>query len=203
VLEHLTDSNEERRQLLRAYFEPSGEERKRGIKLPSEAHRVIARLVADGYFRVALTTNFDLLIEQALTASSLQPVVICTPEAASEPAQFMRADCTVIKIHGDYCGPYMKNTPEELEDYDPRFCQLLTGILEDYGLLICGWSGEHDGALRRLIAEHYHPRLETFWALSGTPPGESAELIRSVRAQTISIEDADQFFRSLEQMLRD
>lgn len=66
LLETLAKSPSERQQLLRGYFEPKEAEREQGLKLPTAAHQAIAELVARGYIRVILTTNFDHLLEQAL-----------------------------------------------------------------------------------------------------------------------------------------
>src|SRR5258708_16295222 len=65
LLDMLAKSPSERSQLLRNYFEPSTTEREQGIKAPTAAHKAIADLVANGYIRVILTTNFDRLLEQA------------------------------------------------------------------------------------------------------------------------------------------
>jgi hypothetical protein len=71
----------ERAQLLREYFEPTPEERERGFKVPTKAHRAIARLVSKGYVRVIVTTNFDRLMETALEAEGVTPTVLSTPDA--------------------------------------------------------------------------------------------------------------------------
>jgi hypothetical protein len=70
ILELIAASSTERRQLLRSYFEPSEEERQEGRKVPTAAHKAIARLVSDGYVRVIVTTNFDRLLEDSTTCSS-------------------------------------------------------------------------------------------------------------------------------------
>lgn len=60
--------------LLHGYFEPaSQDERDRGLKQPTAAQRAIAGLVAAGRIRLLLTTNFDHLIEDALTAAGVPP----------------------------------------------------------------------------------------------------------------------------------
>ena len=58
----------DRKSILQNYFEPTQEEREQGLKQPTEAHSAIAELVAHGYIRVIVTTNFDRLIENALIA---------------------------------------------------------------------------------------------------------------------------------------
>ena len=76
LLEALARRPAERSRLLRAYFEPSDEEREQGLKIPTPAHRAIARLVREGYVRVILTTNFDRLLETALADEGIVPTVI-------------------------------------------------------------------------------------------------------------------------------
>ena len=63
----------ERQQLLRPYFEPTDQEREDGEKLPTRAHRSIARLVRQGFIKVIVTTNFDRLIEMALQEEGVSP----------------------------------------------------------------------------------------------------------------------------------
>jgi hypothetical protein len=71
VVNELAPTRDERRAVLQGYFEPDEQEREEGLKLPTEAHRSIARLCADGYVRLVLTTNFDPLLERALEAEGL------------------------------------------------------------------------------------------------------------------------------------
>src|SRR5262245_37080957 len=66
LIDELAKSQTERSLLLRRYFEPTEDERRRGIRVPSEAHHALGRLAAKGYISVFLTTNFDRLLEQAL-----------------------------------------------------------------------------------------------------------------------------------------
>ena len=66
LLDELVKTQTERQQLLRPYFEPNEQEREDGLKQPTAAHRAIARLVAQGFIKVVITTNFDSLIETAL-----------------------------------------------------------------------------------------------------------------------------------------
>ena len=86
LLGEIAKSPSERMQLLRNYFEPTAEEREDGLKVPTSAHRAIARLVADGFVRVLITTNFDRLIESALSEVGIQPMVI----AAGMPREHCR-----------------------------------------------------------------------------------------------------------------
>ena len=67
--------------LLRRYFEPTDDERRRGMKVPGAAHRALGQLAARGYISVFLTTNFDRLLEQALEAAGVVPMTLSTPDS--------------------------------------------------------------------------------------------------------------------------
>jgi hypothetical protein len=148
VVDHLAATPAERQHLLKGYFEPTEEEREQGKKTPTAAHQAVARLAAKGYVTVIVTTNFDKLMERALEAEGVTPVVVSTPDAAEGAPPVQHADCTVVKVHGDYLDARIKNTPAELASYDPRMDALLDEIFSDYGLIICGWSADYDLALR-------------------------------------------------------
>lgn len=81
-----TTSPAERRAILHEFFEPTDEERYDGIKIPTVAHRAIAELVRDGFIKVLVTTNFDRLMEVALTDFGIVPTVISTADATKGAA---------------------------------------------------------------------------------------------------------------------
>ena len=151
LLDTIAKSPSERQQLLRSYFEPSEDEREQGLKQPTAAHRAIARLASGGYCRVILTTNFDKLTERALEDEGVSPTVITTPEAIEGALPLVHQKCCVIKVHGDYLDTRIKNTPEELAAYDDRLNRLLDQVFDEFGLIVCGWSGQWDVALRAAL----------------------------------------------------
>lgn len=63
LLDALAKTPADRTNLLSGYFEPSAEDLEKGLKAPALAHKSIARMVANGYIRVILTTNFDRLLD--------------------------------------------------------------------------------------------------------------------------------------------
>ncbi|HXP88305.1 MAG TPA: SIR2 family protein [Bryobacteraceae bacterium] len=136
ILNHIAKSPAERMQLLRRYFEPTDEERQEGRKLPTPAHRAIAELVAKGYFRVLITTNFDRLLESALADLGIQPVVISTPDAAKGALPLAHSRCTVVKLNGDYLDTRLKNTGDELARYEDAIERLLDQVFDEYGLVV-------------------------------------------------------------------
>ena len=202
LLALLAPSQIERQQLLKPYFEPSDDDRANNIKTPTAAHHAIAELVANGTIRVILTTNFDRLLEQALETAGITPVVISTADAATGALPVQHARCTIIKLHGDYLDPRIRNTDDELAAYDSAVNSVLDRIFDDYGLIICGWSGEWDTALREAIERSPNRRFTTYWMSRGAPGGQANRLITLRQGQLITIPGADQAFQTLAEKLK-
>jgi hypothetical protein len=197
LLEKLAPTPLERQRLLRDYFEPASEDLEAGRKTPTAAHRAIARLVRAGSVKIILTLNFDRLIEQAVRAEGVEPTVVASPADIEGLAPLHTLDCCIIHLHGDYLAPTsMLNTLTELETYRPATEHLLHRILEDYGLIIAGWSSTYDPALRAAIASHYPTRLTLAWIEPGQPSTEATEL-RTLKKGLLLPADADTGFGRL------
>lgn len=199
LLDMLSKTAAERSQLLRTYFEPTVEEREQGKKVPTDAHKAIAEMVAGGYVKVILTTNFDRLMEEALAGVGIAPVVIASTDAAKGAIPLAHTQCAVVKLHGDYLDPRIKNTPPELASYDKPVNVLLDRIFDEYGLIVCGWSGEWDTALRSAIERCTSRRYSTYWASVGDPGDVAKRLVRHRGGDFVSITGADSFFPKLKE----
>ncbi|MGC9537593.1 SIR2 family protein [Streptomyces sp. UG1] len=194
LLARLANTPLERQALLRAYFEPSEEDREEGRMQPTAAHRAIARLVADGHVRIVLTTNFDRLMETALREMGVEPTVAADPADAAGLAPLHTIKCLVVHVHGDYLNPTsMLNTPEELKEYAPAVDTLLDRIFADYGLIISGWSAKWDPALRNALSRCPSRMFTSYW----TDPRELSEHAQDLltRRGAVYVQtDADAFF---------
>ncbi|MDE0100137.1 MAG: SIR2 family protein [Truepera sp.] len=199
LLDGLAKTPAERQQLLREYFEPNDQEREEGKKEPTAAHRAIAALVKQGFTRVIITTNFDRLLETALNSEGIVPTIVSSPDQIQGALPLIHTQCCVFKVHGDYLDTRIRNTPAELEQYPPEYDQLLDRIFDEFGLIVCGWSAEWDGALRSALTRAPSRRFTTYWAVRGKPGDEAQRLISHRRAQVIPIEDADSFFQTVQQ----
>lgn len=189
----------ERQSLLRGYFEATDDERTAGLKQPTKAHRAIAALVQSGHVRVIVTTNFDRLMEQSLEAVGISPTVISTPDAADGAVPLAHARCTIIKVHGDYLDTRIKNTPEELAKYDRRMNKLLDRVLDEYGLIVSGWSADWDEALRAAVERCKSQRFTTCWAARDTLTDPAQRLVQLRAASVVPGLDADAFFAGVQQ----
>ena len=202
LLEGLARTQAERQRLLRSYFEANEQEREEGEKQPTAAHRAIAKLVAQGFIKVIITTNFDCLMEQALESVGFTPAVLSTPEQLQGMQPLIHNRCLVFKIHGDYRDTRILNTLVELSEYPKDFDDLLDQILKDFGLIVCGWSAIWDTALRSAILRCSSRRYTTYWANIGDPSDEARKLINHRDAQVIDINDADSFFSRVQERVQ-
>ena len=185
LLAELAKTQAERQQLLRGYWEPNEQEREEGAKQPTAAHRAIAVLAAQGFIKVILTTNFDQLMETALREEGVQPTLLSSPDDIEGALPLVHTRCCVFKVHGDYLDARIRNTPAELDQYPPAFDQFLDRIFDEFGLIVCGWSAEWDGALRSAMTRAPSRRFTTYWATQGEPSDKAQHLIAQRGAQVI------------------
>jgi hypothetical protein len=199
LLSGLASTDPARRALLRHYFDPPGEEG--GPAVATEAHRALARLCATGRVRIILTTNFDRLIERALDEVGVSAQVIATSDDLNGMTPLVHAPTTLIKLHGDYLGT-MRNTSEELAAYPDDLRKLLDRVLDEYGFLVVGWSGEYDTALASAISACPSRRYPTYWYRHQHQLTETAaRLINKRQAAVVDGTGADEFFIDLEQRI--
>lgn len=197
VLEKLAPSQHERQKLLQGFFTRSDEDVAAEKKLPTPAHRAIARLVRAGAVRVIVTLNFDHLIEQAIREEGVEPTVIASPGDIAGMAPLHTMEACVVHLHGDYLHPTsMRNTVEELVGYDKQSQGLLERIFQDYGLIVAGWSARYDPALREAIAANYSPRFTMTW-IERSRSSEEATQLRTLKKGVAVTADADTAFGHL------
>ena len=199
LLDELAETPAERQQLLREYYEPNDRERDEGEKKPTAAHRAIAALAAQGFIKVIITTNFDRLVETALTDAGVVPTILSSPDQVQGALPLIHTQCCVSKVHGDYLDTRIRNTPDELDQYPLEFNRLLNRIFDEFGLIVCGWSAKWDGALREAIYRAPSRRFTTYWAVRSEPGDEAKRLIDHRGAKEIPIEDADAFFQTIQE----
>lgn len=199
LLEEIASSPDERRAILHRYIEPDEQDQEEGRKVPTKAHQAIAQLVRSGHIRVIVTTNFDRLMENALREQGVEPTVVSSADALAGAEPLTHSRCYILKLHGDYKDARILNTDQELSTYPECYDRLLDRIFDEHGLIICGWSGEWDHALRSAFLRAPNRRYPVYWAARGSLGTGATELAAHRSAKTISITGADEFFRSLQQ----
>jgi SIR2-like domain len=195
VLLELTRTDPERQAVLRSYFDPPPSAG--GPIQPTAGHHALATLCSTGRVRVVLTTNFDRLIERAIAEAGVAVQVLATTDDLTGMIPLQHAPATVIKLHGDYMSK-MRNAPDELATYPADLRCVLDRVLDEYGLMVIGWSADYDTALRNAIAACSSHRYPTYWMSYAGALGEAAErLIRNRSATVINTAGADEFLVDL------
>jgi len=189
-------TSDQRAMMLREFFEPTPEERLDAKKQPTAAHRAIAELVKQGYIRCIVTTNFDRLIEMALSEVGVAPSVIIHDSDVAGALPLQHSACTVVKVNGDYLDGRFRNTPAELTHYPKPVVDLLRRIFAEYALIVCGWSADYDHALRDILLKTKR-RFPVFWCRR---VGSTTHSVASAIHATVGdIQDADEFFMDLKE----
>jgi len=201
LLEELAASPEERRSILHSYIEPDEEDRDEGRKVPTAAHLAIAELVRAGYIRVIITTNFDRLLENALRERGIEPTIVASVDALKGSEPITHSKCYILKLHGDYKDARILNTEAELDGYPVEYDTLLDRIFDEFGLIVCGWSGEWDHALRAALLRAPNRRYPTFWTYLGQTRQNAQELINHRHSVQIQITSSDNLFSELKEKI--
>jgi hypothetical protein len=187
----------ERQHILEKYFEPTEEEKEDGLKIPTQAHKEIAKLIKNGYVKVIITTNFDRLLEIALQDEGITPIVISNVDSIKGAIPIVHSSCTILKLHGDYKDTRIKNINDELEKYEIEIDNYLDRIFDEFGLIICGWSADWDIALRNSLYRRKNRRYPTYWTSLQPTKGKAKDLFDFLLSNYIQIENADKFFNAL------
>jgi NAD-dependent SIR2 family protein deacetylase len=196
LLAEIASSSAARQGLLSKYFMTSDDELANGQKQPTSAHNSIAELVRAGWIKVIITTNFDRLMEDALSAAGVAYQVISRPEVVQGATPLAHATATVIKLHGDWADLEFRNTVDELNQYPGEWVELLGRIFNEYGLVIAGWSAEWDRALVRAL-ESTPRRYPLYWDSRSAKKAQAVNLIAQHAGHVIESASADQLFTDL------
>jgi hypothetical protein len=197
LLEELASTPKERQAIIESFLKPSEDEREQGLKLPTPAHRAIAELAKTGHVRVIITTNFDRLMENALRDVGIEPTVVSSADGFAGAEPLTHTDCYILKLHGDFKDARILNTDSELSEYPQVFDGLLDRIFDEFGLIVAGWSGEWDRALRAAILRAPNRRYSSYWLTRGKLSERAQELVSHRKANTVIAPDADTFFQAL------
>ncbi|VVM69216.1 hypothetical protein PS631_01715 [Pseudomonas fluorescens] len=196
VLEELASTQTERRSIIQGFLEPSEQDLQDGLKIPTAAHTAIAAMVKAGHIRVIMTTNFDRLMESSLRNIGIEPTVVSSVDSLIGAEPLVHSSCYILKIHGDYKDARIFNSDCELSNYPEPMNALLDRIIDEFGLIVAGWSGEWDHALRSAFMRAPARRYPTFWLSHAQPVSRGQELIHHRRA-VVAFGDADSFFTGL------
>ena len=173
-------------------------------RLPSSTHRYLAFLTLRMGWRLILTINFDNLLEQALRADGLSPVVYdVTTESTLPHPTLLSNSLSVLKLHGGAYGlrvgesldyPLDAESEKRIHDYLPH----------DPLLLVLGFGGAENRMMEVVhsIANHGPsaggPRV--VWLHFEDEPPKQIEKVKEIcggTIQTVKTHDPTAFLAEL------
>ena len=189
--------------LLWSYFEQSEEEKKNKQKEPTKAHKAIAELASNGYFKVIITTNFDRLLESALDQKGVKYQVVSNETNLDGAVPIVHFPLTIFKVNGDYKDTRVRNTEEELTNYPLVWDNYMLDILKDFGLVTCGWSATWDKAvINDILKNKDHQYSYNFTYVDKDKSKEIFALSDACNGDTFGIDGADDFFTELAERIK-
>jgi hypothetical protein len=190
ILELITPDQATRRDYLAKHFE--------GIE-PGPTHERLADFAARGLIRVFVTTNFDRLLERALQARGIEPIVVTSDADLAVAPGREHARCYVLKPHGDYLQQTIRNTPAELAVLEPAMTAELAEVFSRYGLVVLGYSGA-DPAIGEAMRGR-RSRYGVYWITRAEPSEPARSIVEALTGRVIERPDAAAFLADLDRRL--
>lgn len=166
---------------------------------PGPTHERLAELAVRGVVRVFVTPNFDRLLERALQARGIEPVVVTSDGDLDVAPGREHADCYILKPHGDYLQQTIRNTPAELAALPPAMTAELEEVLSRYGVVVLGYSGS-DGAITQVLRSR-RSRYGVYWLARGELAEPARTLVENVKGRVITRPGAAEFVGDLDRRL--
>jgi len=118
-------------------------------KKPSIGFMCLSALVSKQTINTVWTTNFDDLIEKAISKLDISCQVV-SPENAKSVQNYRNDIPTVVKLHGDFRYDALQNTNAELQRLEENLHNYFLHAATQRGLLIVGYSGSDESVLQTI-----------------------------------------------------
>jgi hypothetical protein len=113
-------------------------------------HIALAGLMKDGFIGRVLTFNFDSILARAAGINGFYPATYDFGVAPSNTQHHLVMP-SIIYLHGQGHGAVMKNSAKDTEDHAIALAPLLKNTLDNFGLLVVGYSGLADKVFPKLV----------------------------------------------------
>lgn len=161
---------------------------------PGFGHRVLGGLLLAGHCDLAITTNFDPLIEMGFTDALRRgtdsgqhverelTVAGLESSARARVALQSRRWPLAVKLHGDFRERRLMNINAELREQDSALRQFVIDVSRAFGMVVCGYSGRDASVMEMFRATGAIPDAwpQGFWWMvrsSDSVPSSVRELL--------------------------
>src|SRR5262249_33526179 len=114
---------------------------------PSWCYLYLADIIYSKKINVIFTTNFDDLVNEALTRYLGYNAVVCAADSEATSVSILTDRAKIIKLHGDYLFKQLKNTKEELSQLDPNMQSKFTEFGKQCGMVVIGYAGRDQSVM--------------------------------------------------------
>lgn len=120
---------------------------------PTFGHVLLASLMDKDYVPHVLTPNFDDLLFDAFYLYLEDKPQVIDHRAVAPEFRLTHSESAIVKLHGDYLYDNLRNTTSETESnaLDEAMKDALQQTVEEYGLVVVGYSGGDDSIMDPLI----------------------------------------------------
>jgi tetratricopeptide (TPR) repeat protein len=173
---------------------------------PSWGYVYLANMMANGFFNVAFTPNFDDLLNEACgTYAGCRPIV-CAHDSSVSGIRITSARPKIIKLHGDFLYDSIKNTIKETDVLETNMRDKFMQFAKEYGLLVIGYGGRDrsimDPIETMLRSPGFFPH-GLYWCVrkKDTQGRGFQNIVRRDNAYWVQIEGFDEFMAELHEGL--
>ena len=170
---------------------------------PTWGYVYLTNLLANRFFDVVFTTNFDDLMNEAcyLYSDGLRPIV-AAHDSAIQGIRITSGRPKIIKLHGDFLYDNIKNTLAELETLETNTKRKLNQFAQEYGLVVIGYSGRDRSVmdtLELLLRDEENFKQGVYWCIRRDEgkSGRLESLLRKDRVYLVEIDGFDEFMADL------
>ena len=169
---------------------------------PSFGYSVLAQIMATTHHKVAITTNFDNLIADALSIYTKTFPLVCGHESLTG---YIRANLRrplVAKIHRDLLLAPLSN-PDEIAKLPGEWASALKKILERFTPIVIGYGG-NDGSLMGFLTDLSPIDGGIFWCYreEGDVEGNIHEVIEHHQGRLVPIAGFDELMLQIQEKLQ-
>jgi len=173
---------------------------------PSWGCIYLASLIANNYFNVTFTPNFDdLLNEACFIYANLRPIV-CAHDSAVADIRVTSARPKIIKLHGDFLYDSIKNTIRETESLEKNMRDKFMQFAQEYGLVVIGYGG-NDRSIMDILETMLRSKglfpNGLYWCVKDKDQvsRKLQRLMRRENAYWVQIEGFDEFMAELHESM--
>ncbi len=165
---------------------------------PSWGYTYLASFIANGYFNVIITTNFDDLVNDVCYKfPSVPKPLLCAHDSNINSVRLLSSHPIIVKLHGDFLFDDIKNTTQETTNLEKNMQDKVAQFASEYGLIVVGYGGRDASVmdtLKNLIRDENNFKNGIYWCVSNNDISDRLEdLAENERVHLVDIEGFDEF----------